>query len=41
MKKVCDLVMFTLFFSSLTGLGFIAGVLSFFGIAELIGRVIG
>lgn len=40
MKKVCDLAMFTLFFSSLTGLGFIAGVLCFLGIAELLGRII-
>lgn len=40
MKKVCDLVLFTLFFSSLAGLGFTAGVLSFFGIAELIGRIL-
>lgn len=40
MKKVCDLVMFTLFFSSLAGLGFTSGVFFFFGVAKLIARAL-
>ncbi|MGW8665715.1 sodium:solute symporter [Serratia ureilytica] len=40
MKKVLELIMFTLFFSSLTGFGLAAGFFSFLGTAELIGRVI-
>lgn len=40
MKKVFELVMFTLFFSSLTGLGFTAGVLCFFGVAKLLGGIL-
>lgn len=40
MKKVAELVMFTLFFSSLAGLGLTAGVLCFFGVAQLLGRVL-
>jgi hypothetical protein len=41
MKKVFELVMFTLFFSSLSGLGFTAGAFCFFGVARLIARTIG
>ena len=37
MKKVSELAMFTLFFSSLSGLGFTAGV---FGIARLLARAL-
>lgn len=40
MKKVFELIMFTLFFSSLTGFGLAAGLFSFLGTAELIGRII-
>lgn len=40
MKKFSELVMFTLFFSSLSGLGFTAGALCFFGIAKLLVRII-
>ncbi|CAI2419478.1 Uncharacterised protein [Serratia liquefaciens] len=40
MKKVSELIMFTLFFSSLTGLGLAAGFYCFVGTAALIGRVI-
>jgi len=40
MKKVCDLVLFTLFFSSLAGQGFTAGVLCFFGVAKLLARTL-
>lgn len=41
MKKASELVMFTLFFSSLTGLGFAAGVCCFFGISRLLARTLG
>jgi hypothetical protein len=40
MKKVSELVVFTLFFSSLTGLGFTAGVCCFVGIARLLTRTL-
>ncbi|HAT3456162.1 sodium:solute symporter [Citrobacter sp. Cpo142] len=40
MKKVSELVMFTLFFSSLSGLGFAAGVCCFFGVARLLARIL-
>jgi hypothetical protein len=40
MKKVCELVSFTLFFSSLSGLGLTAGFFCFLGVAELLGRVL-
>lgn len=40
MKKVTDLVFFTLFFSSLVGLGFTAGIFAYFGVVDLIGRVL-
>lgn len=40
MKKVSELAMFTLFFSSLSGLGFTAGVCCFFGIARLLARTL-
>ncbi|MGP0904042.1 sodium:solute symporter [Serratia sp. CY76391] len=40
MKKVFELIMFTLFFSSLSGFGLAAGFFSFLGTAELIGRFI-
>ncbi|QLJ67777.1 sodium:solute symporter [Serratia marcescens] len=40
MKKVFELIMFTLFFSSLAGFGLAAGFFSFLGTAELIGRII-
>ncbi|EHL2771753.1 sodium:solute symporter [Salmonella enterica subsp. enterica serovar Hvittingfoss] len=36
MKKVFELVMFTLFFSSLAGFGFTSGVLCYLGVAQLI-----
>ncbi len=38
MKKVFELVMFTLFFSSLAGMGFTAGVLCYFGLADVLFR---
>ncbi|SWY00467.1 Uncharacterised protein [Klebsiella pneumoniae] len=38
MKKVFEVVVFTLFFSSLSGLGFTAGVCCFFGFARLLAR---
>jgi hypothetical protein len=40
MKKVSELIMFTLFFSSLAGLGLAAGFYCFVGTSALIGRVI-
>lgn len=40
MKKVAELIMWTLFFSSLAGFGLTAGFYSFVGVAALIGRVI-
>lgn len=40
MKKVCEVVLFTLFFSSLSGLGLTAGFFCFLGVAELLGRVL-
>lgn len=40
MKKVCELVMFTLFFSSLSGLGLTAGFFCFIGVARLLGRIL-
>ncbi|MVF05183.1 sodium:solute symporter [Serratia marcescens] len=40
MKKVFELVMFTLFFSSLPEFGLAAGFFSLLGTAELIGRFI-
>ncbi|EEP9438272.1 sodium:solute symporter [Salmonella enterica subsp. enterica serovar Reading] len=39
MKKVSELVMFTLFFTGLAGLGFTAGVFVFVGTARLIAEV--
>jgi len=39
-KKVAELMMFTLFFSSLAGLGFTAGALCFFGVAKLLARTL-
>ncbi len=41
MKKVAELVMFTLFFSSLAGMGLTAGFCSFIYTAKLLARVIG
>ncbi|KLP40835.1 hypothetical protein [Enterobacter ludwigii] len=35
MKKVSELALLTLFFSSLAGLGFTAGVISFIGFAQM------
>jgi len=40
MKKVSELIMFTLFLSSLAGIGLAAGFYCFVGTATLIGRVI-
>lgn len=40
MKKVFELIMFTLFFPSLTGFGLAAGFFSFLGTSELIGSFI-
>lgn len=40
MKKISELIMFTLFFSSLAGIGLAAGLYCFVGTAALIGRVI-
>lgn len=40
MKKVSELAMFTLFLSSLSELGFAAGVCCFFGIARLLTRAL-
>ena len=40
MKKVFELIMFTLFFSSMAGFGLAAGFFSFLGTAELIGSFI-
>jgi|GEM_PF-894929 len=40
MKKVSELVMFTLFFSSLAGLGFTAGIFCFIGVARLLARIL-
>lgn len=36
MKKVFELVMFTLFFSSLAGFGFTSGFFCYLGVAQLI-----
>ncbi|WP_191923163.1 sodium:solute symporter [Pantoea agglomerans] len=41
MKKVCELVMFTLFFSSLAGLGLTVGFYSFIGVASMLWGMIG
>lgn len=41
MKKVFELIMFTLFFSSLAGIGVTAGFYCFVGTAALIGRAVG
>jgi len=41
MKKVAELVMFTLFFSSMGGFGLAAGFFSFLGFAHLLSGVIG
>lgn len=41
MKKVSELVMLTLFFSSLSGLGLTTGFFAFIGVARLIARLIG
>ena len=41
MKKVSELVMFTLFFSSLTGIGLTAGVYCFIGVCKLLWRIVG
>lgn len=40
MKKISELVMWTLFFSLLTGIGVTAGFYCFIGTAKLIVRVI-
>ncbi|HAK1936752.1 TPA: sodium:solute symporter [Salmonella enterica] len=40
MKKVFELVMFTLFFSSVAGMGLTAGFFCFIGIARLITEII-
>ncbi|EMY0668513.1 MULTISPECIES: sodium:solute symporter [Serratia] len=40
MKKVFELIMFTLFFSSLAGIGVTAGFYCFVGTAALIGRAV-
>jgi len=40
MKKVSELVMFTLFFSTLAGYGLTAGFFCFIGLAHLLGRVL-
>lgn len=40
MKKISELVMWTLFFSLLTGVGLTAGFYCFIGTAKLIVRVI-
>lgn len=40
MKKVTELVMWTLLFSSLSGIGFTAGFYCFIATARLIARVI-
>jgi len=40
-KKVAELVMFTLFFSSLTGLGLTAGFFCFIGISHWLKGMIG
>ncbi|WP_455853158.1 sodium:solute symporter [Pantoea endophytica] len=41
MKKVAELVMFTLFFSSLSGLGLTAGFYSFIGVSRMLWGMIG
>ena len=41
MKKVAELVMFTLFFSSLAGLGFTGGFYSFIGVSRMLWGMIG
>lgn len=41
MKKVSELVMFTLFFSSLTGIGLTAGFYCFIGVFKLLWRIVG
>lgn len=41
MKKIAELIMFTLFFSSLAGLGLMGGVFCFIGVARLLARVLG
>lgn len=38
MKKIIELVIFTLFFSSISGLGLTAGFFCFIGVARLLGR---
>lgn len=40
MKKALELVMWTLFFSALTGMGLTAGIFCYLGIAELIARLV-
>lgn len=41
MMKVSELILFTLFFSVLSGIGFTAGFYFFVGICQLLRRVIG
>ncbi|NEG58227.1 sodium:solute symporter [Pantoea agglomerans] len=41
MKKVAELVMFTLFFSSLAGMGLTAGFYTWMGVLVLLREVIG
>lgn len=40
MKKVSELVLLTLFFSTLVGFGLTTGLVAYFGIARLIVRAI-
>ncbi|WP_158784643.1 sodium:solute symporter [Pantoea sp. BAV 3049] len=40
MKKVSELIMFTLFFSVLSGFGLTAGFYCFIGVCQLLWRVI-
>lgn len=39
MKKATELMIWTLFFSSLVGMGFTAGAFCFLGSAEFIGKL--
>ncbi|EOC0699982.1 sodium:solute symporter [Salmonella enterica subsp. enterica serovar Kokomlemle] len=40
MKNVFEQVVYILFFSSLAGVGFTAGVLCYFGVAQLLSEVL-
>lgn len=41
MKKLSELIMFTLFFSTLSGIGLTAGFTCFIGVSKLLLKVIG